>query len=100
MATTKKKSHSIHKAITKIEDTEASKQPTPVATANADTSRRQDILNTTVKIVSTFSDMLNTWKDNKVKRYKKRLVIWLSVVGAVVLVSLIFIVILFAAKIL
>ena len=60
-------------------------------------TKRQDIINTTVKIVSGFSDMISIWKDKKVKRHKKRLFIGLGIAGGLIFIILIIVVTLLAA---
>jgi hypothetical protein len=43
--------------------------------------------------------MINTWKKNKVKRYKKKLFISLSIVGGLILIALITVIVLLACKV-
>lgn len=98
MAKKHKKNKAAHKDAKNVEVVEPVNQVSPIETPTPQPSKKQEIINTTVKIVSTFSDMINTWKNNKVKRYKKKLVITLSIIGTLVFIALIVLVALFATK--
>jgi type IV secretory pathway component VirB8 len=43
--------------------------------------------------------MLNTWKNNKVKRHKKRMLISFVTIGVIILIALIVVVCLLATKV-